>query len=975
MARNKTHPRRSRNSRTAAAAAPLPAPAPPHPHHYFHSSASTSTFIHDDDYDHDDHHHQQNKRRRYNSNDQPYADSTADWEVSTASSSPRPPPPPPAPQSFYSRYQQPSSSSSSSPQKQQHPLRSRHLTNMGTRSTPRPSYLQDISSSASANKNEQEQRLDQAQPLLLLLDLNGTLLFRPQRSQSSKEASLRSIHRPYLRSFLLYALGIPNEHEEACARLATSDREILEHLTDWPSPALDILDPLTQATIKRKKVRKAQPKDAARRLHAIHSDFHHVKLGPIPFAQKPLIPAGKDGQREGYTQTCSPNADRDDEQGTHSWSLSEQEIKRYGRYTPLPPSTTSISISTSTTTPTTSSPPPPAIHEPRFNTIIWSSAQPGNVHAMTRTLCMPTWANHFHHQHTALLTKPIHYGIGPAQQNSVALLARIQNIWARDTLISEDAPEYKIKALCLKDLEIPWFALNTGGPSALPRRPYGKGFRRQQTTLGRALPYTNRLSAWQRRLDDEERKDLHGKDWVPELDEHGNPRLPERLLKQIELKREGKQEELEIGAASAGSDEDSEQATARDDDEEEQSEDSADDEGEAASDSASQSGRSSTSQASSSSPSSSSWIPPRARPEDDPLAHLMQQVRIGETPGQGSAAAEAHFLSQHMPLPPTSEGIPPRWSAANTLLIDDSPEKATLQPYNHICVPEFGEQAAHAANAMRERILTALSQRAAEERSGSGSGPGPASGLGSGSGSGGQDGETDKGKSKDRGGREGREMQQQQHGDDKSSSSRADPRSASPGPLPDALLTPWNQDPDLLFPPPRSRPHSSSPSGRQRLVDVLEQQEEEARRGVDTTLLQLIGVLEEARHRPHVGAWIRAGGLGGFGSRLIGLSVKIPDGGAGGGGGARGSGSAGETWRRSPERDRAHGETWRRSPERERAHGETWRRSPERDRAGAPGRQNREEEREVTMLKKTTPEEWARKGKETLRKLGIPLFF
>lgn len=32
---------------------------------------------------------------------------------------------------------------------------------------------------------------------------------------------------------------------------------------------------------------------------------------------------------------------------------------------------------------------------------------------------------------------------------------------------------------------------------------------------------------------------------------------------------------------------------------------------------------------------------------------------------------------------------PPSHSAGTTLLIDDSAKKAFLQPYNHICVPEY----------------------------------------------------------------------------------------------------------------------------------------------------------------------------------------------------------------------------------------------------------------------------------------------
>jgi hypothetical protein len=56
----------------------------------------------------------------------------------------------------------------------------------------------------------------------------------------------------------------------------------------------------------------------------------------------------------------------------------------------------------------------------------------------------------------------------------------------------------------------------------------------------------------------------------------------------------------------------------------------------------------------------------------------------------------------HSKLPSKSRtgSIPPTpqiYSALSTLLVDDSPEKCVLQPYNHLCVPEYDGQRMHAS--------------------------------------------------------------------------------------------------------------------------------------------------------------------------------------------------------------------------------------------------------------------------------------
>jgi hypothetical protein len=73
-----------------------------------------------------------------------------------------------------------------------------------------------------------------------------------------------------------------------------------------------------------------------------------------------------------------------------------------------------------------------------------------------------------------------------------------------------------------------------------------------------------------------------------------------------------------------------------------------------------------------------------------------------DTPDQGRASPSSIASSRSASPKPTSSS--PYHSAATTILLDDSPAKAVLQPYNHLCVPEY-------SRALRNADLAALAPR------------------------------------------------------------------------------------------------------------------------------------------------------------------------------------------------------------------------------------------------------------------------
>lgn len=142
------------------------------------------------------------------------------------------------------------------------------------------------------------------------------------------------------------------------------------------------------------------------------------------------------------------------------------------------------------------------------------------------------------------------------------------------------------------------------------------------------------------------------------------------------------------------------------------------------------------------------------------------------------------------------------WSARNTLLLDDSSDKARLQPFNHLLVPEFDAERARAVKAHQRR--------------------------------------------KD--GRNSRSVDREMEMEGKEKGKRERERGAAR-----RAGRSGTQEPES-----EARPE---PEQDQETAQGQEQEHEP-----DDVLLQAIGVLEHLRWQSNVAAWIRAGGLDGFGA-------------------------------------------------------------------------------------------------------------
>ncbi|KAL9935742.1 hypothetical protein V8E36_005319 [Tilletia maclaganii] len=649
------------------------------------------------------------------------------------------------------------------------------------RTSIRPSYITTATATATATPPSMTERTN---PLLLLLDLNGTLLFRPNRASSSSHASAHPIHRPYLRSFLLYALGIPSTPEEALARRSAIDRSILNHITDW--------------TPTNKKGRIRQQQQTAQALHqinSIHAAFNNIHLG-----SHPLPHIDTDDSETTTADPADPNQDDADLSSTET--MTQEELDLFGPWQPLPSSPKESNNNNDA---------------PRLNLVVWSSAKPENVHRMVRSILLPTWeeaTEAYKHSHRASdaqhkLKFLTHVGLPPASHASVALLARLQTIWARDTLVPINSHWYDSKVQCVKDMEIVWFALNRDGPKAQPRdvnTPWDRG------------QFTNRLSARDRADQDQYRPDAEGADWVP-------------------ASASGAEMGAKVEKASAGG------AVDR---------------------------------------------------SDKPL--------IGSTPGSGSAAAEAAYLAATTPSSSSSssspEGGPTAWSARNTLLLDDSPLKAALQPYNHLCVPEFDNEGARRARAMRERLVGVLLPELAAAR-----------------------------------------RPPRQEREEKEEEEKETPGKEQGGGGDGEELSLWNQDVRLLPPTTDGQQRPNSPPKN----NTANNDESAA---IDDVLLQLIGVLEEARKQQNVAAWIYAGGLGGFGRSSVVAPVSAS---------------------RRPQSS---------------ASAKSWRSGQGASAGGSGGTRAASDNKSPEHVVKRLPvpdepsaEAWAQRGREVLRRHGIPLFF
>ncbi|PWN94013.1 hypothetical protein FA10DRAFT_264606 [Acaromyces ingoldii] len=234
------------------------------------------------------------------------------------------------------------------------------------RTKPRLSYLRQAS--ANAKLLEGEDAIDAHLPLLVL-DLNGTLVFRGSGRTNMESRSQRPTRRPYLRVFLQYCLGIPDTVWEA----VSSD----------PPRRADLDDSLGAMELE-----KQSEEDNSVEEQGNSDDGREDAL----FEARMAAWSDREVGRLGPSRQLH---------GSHFWQR-----------------------------PASGEPPHPPIRSPQanFRLLVWSSAQPQNVDAMTRAIFTPDQA------------------------------AQLLRVLARDTLLPRR--DYSRKAPSTKDLEIIWAALN-----------------------------------------------------------------------------------------------------------------------------------------------------------------------------------------------------------------------------------------------------------------------------------------------------------------------------------------------------------------------------------------------------------------------------------------------------------------------------------------------------------------------------------
>ncbi|SPO24149.1 uncharacterized protein UTRI_03417 [Ustilago trichophora] len=166
-------PKKMRDAAAASAAAAHHSDAAyPHPHSYYAPSQGYNPypqphFQHSRDY-------HTGASSRY----QPYSRTPSASGTPTHPSSYRPPPP------------------------HQHPM---YRLPPAIRAAPRPEYI--AQAKQGSKKLTEQEAADRK--LLVVLDLNGTLVFRAKRGNGRALDSVRAIPRPYLLCFLQYCLGLP----------------------------------------------------------------------------------------------------------------------------------------------------------------------------------------------------------------------------------------------------------------------------------------------------------------------------------------------------------------------------------------------------------------------------------------------------------------------------------------------------------------------------------------------------------------------------------------------------------------------------------------------------------------------------------------------------------------------------------------------------------------------------------------------
>lgn len=175
----------------------------------------------------------------------------------------------------------------------------------------------------------------------------------------------------------------------------------------------------------------------------------------------------------------------------------------------------------------------------------------------------------------------------------------------------------------------------------------------------------------------------------------------------------------------------------------------------------------------------------------------------------------------------------------NTLLLDDSTDKARMQPHNHLLIPEFDQERAAGTRAYREKLVALHRQRQQEAARAQAST---------------QEDEKDN----------GRRLSPLSHQVDdlqlegKSRRAKQRIRQRARAALAAEQETTESTEADVEMDAAKSASESATGSSSD------PEQGDELGPEPDTVLLQAVGVLEHARWQTSVASWIRYGGLGSF---------------------------------------------------------------------------------------------------------------
>lgn len=237
----------------------------------------------------------------------------------------------------------------------------------------------------------------------MVLDLNGTLVFRGGGRGNASEASRNPIRRPYLSSFLQYCLGL-SDASYVKQRARRGGRGCAEdaHRSEQTSDEYAITSNIDEkAAVRRQKAwRKLQSDRTAELPHGSH--FWHGQMVAA----------------EGKEEASDVEEDEEDTEG-------EEADESNGIVSD--PITQGTSLPTWKTHPLE----PPSRPLATTRLLVWSSARPDNVDSMVRAMLHPVQA------------------------------AQLVRCLARDTLVPSRF--YYSKSPSVKDLEILWNALNLGG--------------------------------------------------------------------------------------------------------------------------------------------------------------------------------------------------------------------------------------------------------------------------------------------------------------------------------------------------------------------------------------------------------------------------------------------------------------------------------------------------------------------------------